>query len=253
MKKKFLSVIILLIFAFLFVVKVKLREDNSAKYTTTPEIKGVILPHHELAKELLNLSFEKIKENLTPDIIVIYGTNHYFPVSETYTTTKEVKDKFNINGVLVNNDRVGKDHSIQTILPYVKQYFPDSIVVPILVSTRYESLSDINRQAENFIKSFKSDKTLYIASVDFAHNVSLIEGLKKNDESIKSISNFDFQETIKYNDDHMDSATAMATFLSTMKNLNAMNWQIWFSSHGALLTGVKDLNGTSYVVGSFSR
>lgn len=221
--------------------------------TPKSKIQGIILPHHGLAKEILNNSFQKLEENISPDTIVIYGTNHYFPVSDTYTTTVEVKDEFRLDNILANNSRIQGDHSIQTILPYVNQYFPKAKIVPIIVSTKYQNVEDLNNTIKEFVKVFGSQNTLYIASVDFAHNVSLEEGLNKNKESIDNISKFNYSEILDYHDDHMDSPVAITTLLLTMQNLTAASWQLWYSSHGALITNSLDLQGTSYVVGTFSN
>lgn len=243
-----LSILVLIFFvAFrLFWIKQQSKKEQL-------NIQGIILPHHALAKDILNNSFIRLKENISPDIVVIYGANHYFPVSETYTTTTKIKNEYNLDNVLANDSRIKGDHSIQTILPYVSQYFPNSKIIPILVSTRYQNVGELNNSAKKFINAFGGQKTLYIASVDFAHNVSLDEGLNKNKESISNISSFNFGEILNYHDDHVDSPVAITTLLLTMENLKAKSWQLWYSSHGALITNVLDLEGTSYVVGSFSN
>ncbi len=234
------------------VVSVILANRNQQK-TTRSKIQGIVLPHHGLAKEILNNSFQMLKESVSPETIVIYGTNHYFPLSDTYTTTTEIRDEFKLDGILADNSRIKSDHSIQTILPYLKQYFPSSKVVPIIVSTKYQSVEDLDNMTRMFVKLFGSQETLYIASVDFAHNVSLEEGLNKNKESVESISKLNYPEILGYHDDHMDSPVAVTTLLLTMKNLAATSWQLQYSSHGALITNSLDLQGTSYVVGTFSN
>lgn len=216
-------------------------------------MQGIILPHHELAKEILNQSFQKLKENSNPKTIVIYGANHYFPISETYTSTRQIRNDFKLVNLLANDARVEKDHSIQTLLPYIKEYFPEAKVIPILVSTRYQSLEGLNSEVKNFLKAFGGEKTLYIASVDFAHNLSLEEGLSKNKESIENITNFDYENILKYQDDHIDSPLAITSLLLTMENLGATSWETWYTTHGALVTGNLDLNSTSYVIGSFTK
>jgi len=249
MKKFFLFLFVILFFVILFVLFENMHQQKPTKL----KIQGVILPHHTLAKEILNNSFKTLKENISPDVIVIYGTNHYFPISDTYTTTTEIKNEFNLDNVLADNTRIEKDHSIQTILTYINQYFTNVRVIPIIVSARYQNIEDLNKNVRKFINVFGYEKTLYIASVDFAHNVSLEEGLNKNKESINSISNFNYGEILRYNDDHLDSPLAMITFLLTMQGLGATSWQLWYSSHGALITNLLDLESTSYVVGSFSN
>lgn len=247
------------LFLFLFTVVLifftafRLFGNRHQQRDTSIKIQGVILPHHALAKDILNNGFIRLKKNIDPDTVVIYGTNHYFPVSETYTTTTKIKNEYNLDNVLASDSKIKGDHSIQTILPYISQYFPNSKVVPILVSTKYQDINDLNNNVKKFINAFGSQKTLYVASVDFAHNVSLEEGLNKNKESINNISSFNYGEILNYHDDHLDSPIAVTTLLLTMEDLNARSWQLWYSSHGALITNVLDLKGTSYLVGSFSN
>ena len=249
MKKFFLFLFLILSFVILFVLFENIHQQKPAKL----KIQGVIFPHHALAKEILNNSFKTLKENIDPDVIVIYGTNHYFPISDTYTTTTEIKNEFNLDNILADDTRIKGDHSIQTILPYINQYFSNVKIIPIIVSTKYQSIEDLNNNIRKFINVFGYEKTLYIASVDFAHNVSLEEGLNKNKESINSISNFNYGEILGYHDDHLDSPLAITTLLLTMQDLGVTSWQLWYSSHGALITNSLDLKSTSYVVGSFSN
>lgn len=216
---------------------------------TEAKIKGIILPHHDLAKEIFHTSLTRLKESQVPSTIVIYGTNHYFPESQTFTTTQEIQSKYNLDNVLVDNERIKKEHSIQTLTPYLNEYFPNVNIIPIIVSSRYE-MSELDSMSKTLIKILPED-TLYIASVDFSHNSTVESGLEKNKESIEAISKFDYQKVLDYHDDHIDSPVAISVFMKTMENLNAKTWETWISSHGGLITNSPTLNGTSYLVGAF--
>jgi len=213
------------------------------------DIKGVILPHHELAQELFHTSFERLQEVVDPSTIVIYGTNHYYPEGMTFTTTKETKEEYQIPNTLVDNKRIEKEHSIQTLLPYLNKYFPKSKIIPIIISSTYDS-GDLKNKTKYLVNNLPKD-TLYISSVDFSHNKTTSEGLLKNEESIKAISNFDYKTILDFKDDHIDSPVTITTLLLTMERLDAKNWETWYTSHGGLLLNKPDLQGTSYVVGVF--
>lgn len=216
---------------------------------TETKIKGIILPHHDLAKEIFHTSLTRLRESQTPSTIVIYGTNHYFPEGQTFTTTKEIQSKYNLSNVLVDNERIKKEHSVQTLTPYLNEYFPNINIIPIIVSSRYE-MGELDSMSKTLIKILPKD-TLYIASVDFSHNSTVESGLEKNKESIEAISKFDYQKVLDYHDDHMDSPVAISFFMKTMENLDAKTWETWISSHGGLITNNPLLNGTSYIVGVF--
>lgn len=212
-------------------------------------IKGIVLPHHDLAKPIFHSSLLKLKNIQTPSTIVIYGTNHYFSDGPIFTTTKEIQDKYNLKNVFINNDRIAKEHSIQTTSQYLVEYFPESNIIPIIISSQYNTkeIDDVS----NFLIEILPKDTLYVASVDFSHNSTVQSGLEKNEESIAAISTFDYQTILNYKDDHMDSPVAIATFMKTMESLGARTWETWESSHGGLITNSPTLNGTSYVVGVF--
>ncbi len=216
---------------------------------TEAKIKGIILPHHDLAKEIFHVSLARLKEAQTPSTIVIYGTNHYFPTGQTFTTSNEVQIKYNLVNVLVDDEKIKKEHSIQTLLPYLNEYFPNVEIIPIIISSQYD-MDKLDNMSKFLINTLPKD-TLFIASVDFSHNSTVESGLSKNKESIEAISTFDYQKVLDYHDDHMDSPVAISLFMKTMENLNAKTWETWSSSHGGLITNDPTLNGTSYVVGTF--
>lgn len=62
-----------------------------------------------------------------------------------------------------------KDHGVFEHLQFIQKYFPDAVIVPVLVSPRkiwwYEKLV-------KQIIQFRSDETLIIGSVDFSHYIS---------------------------------------------------------------------------------
>ena len=244
MKKK------ILVLPFLILPLFLLGKNESVPPPPEPKIGGVILPHHELADELFHDSFMRLKEKVNPKTIVVFGTNHYFPLSETFTTTLEADIKYNFEGVLVDNERIANEHSIQVVSKYIDEYFPEVEIVPIIVSDNLVNFEDIEWVINtNFLDKFSNP--FYIASVDFAHEVSLEEGLAKNDESIKSVANFDYDTILDYEDDHMDSPLSIITLLKVMEKLGFREWDTWHSSHGGLLENQLDYNGTSYVVGVF--
>lgn len=216
---------------------------------TEVKIKGIILPHHDLAKEIFHTSLTRLKESQIPSTVVIYGTNHYFPEGQTFTTTQEIQSKYDLDNVLVDNEKIKKEHSIQTLTPYLNEYFPNANIIPIIISSRYE-MNELDSMSKTLIKILPED-TLYIASVDFSHNNTVESGLEKNKESIEAISKFDYQKVLDYHDDHMDSPVAISVFMKTMENLNVKKWETWVSSHGGLIINNPLLNGTSYVVGVF--
>ena len=222
-------------------------------------VSGLILPHHKLAEELILSSLEKIK-NESYEYIVLIGPNHFVPESPTFVTADQIENfslatdvikkiRKNFPDVEINNPLVEKEHSIMLHLPYLQTYYPDAKILPLVISPRYQR-QDLKEKI-HFLTATLPKKTLYIASVDFSHNMMLLEAMKKNDESIKVLQAFDYQTLSSFQDDHTDSPVSLTLLLVAMEQKKSTHWETWVSSHGALLTGDQTVQGTSYVIGAF--
>ncbi len=226
---------------------------------TETEIKGLILPHHDLAKELIHSSITRVVEKNKPSVVVLLGPNHYYPgirylvtgFPQDYNYAREYTQQFQseLPGVIRDDEIVYNEHSIMTILPYLKEYVPSAQVVPLIIPGNIDE-KNINDRAQFLANSLPED-TLYIAAVDFSHESFLSLGLEKNDESIEAISSFDYKTIYEYQDDHLDSPVSIALLLKIMEYRQAQNWETWHSSHGAMLVDDLALRGTSYVIGVF--
>lgn len=225
------------------------------------QIKGIILPHHDLAKEYINSSLEKISKDQNYSNIVIIGPNHFeedfakfkstdvlsnYPISEEYVYQLE-----DLGLVILDKETIEKEHSINVPISYLQRYFPDAKYIPI-ISPFYFSKSEISRIASVLSVTLPED-TLYIASVDFAHEKMLLEAMENNRETEEAIANFDYEKIYQFQDDHTDSPASLGLLLNIMQRLNTTNWETWYNSHGALIENKPDLQGTSYMIGVFSK
>lgn len=263
--KILISFLILIVFLLLVFVARKdfyLKSQGKVASLSTQEsqIKGMILPHHDLAKELFITSLTKLQKTHSPSLFVIFGTNHYYYDSPDlitalsvydYPIDKELLRSFlkEFPSVLVNAKIIEQEHSITVPVLYLRNYFPDAKIIPFIVSSKFR-LFNIEEYAKYFADFFPKD-TVYIAAVDFSHGTDFQEAMAKNEESIKVISEFDYQALYRFKDDHLDSSVAVALLLKTMQTLNSTTWETWANSHSAFFTSDFASQGTSYVVGVF--
>jgi AmmeMemoRadiSam system protein B len=229
--------------------------------THTPQtpVRGLILPHHALADELIQKSFEKLK-NENYSYVVILGPNHYQPEVNSIITAKNIPDySFESEvatqvlqqypDIAIADELVAKEHSITLHLPYIEKYFPNARVMPFMISPTASKNDLFDKMG--YLTSILPTEALYIASVDFAHNVLQDEGLKNNQDSITAISNFDYQTLLSYDDVYMDSPLSIASLLKITQGQNATKFEVWENSHAAILEGDPQVLGTSYVIGVF--
>lgn len=222
-------------------------------------VRGLIIPHHDLADELIINTLERLAEVNSYDTVFVIGPNHFFPESETVVTAEDlepfpvdsefvVRLNSEFEDVTEDPELVKNEHSINIPTKYIYEYFPEVRFVPLVVSPYYNE--DILSQIALFTSESASDKSLFVLAVDFSHDLGMDEALKKNEESIGALSNFDYQEILTFTDENLDSPVATVLFLKILKNLEATEWTTLHSTHGSVIQGVPDLSGTSYVVGT---
>lgn len=224
---------------------------------TEKKISGIILPHHDFAREILTQSYEILDKNY--DLVVIIGPNHFYPeIREVITSdsesglniSDELVSKFieRVGGIEVNNEVVEGEHSIGLQKKYLEEYLPEAGVLPIVVPPNLDE-EDI----ENLVNSLSGlpPNTLFMASVDFAHDMTYLEAIGNNKESIEAISSFDYSKINSYDDRHMDSQKSIVVLLKIMQKLDALDFRVLHDTHGALLVDDPTLQGTSYIVGIF--
>lgn len=227
----------------------------------TQNIRGIILPHHDLAREYIVASLERISKNQNPKTVVIIGPNHYEPQAAKFISATNVLDYpvqeefvnrlYMLQKTTLNQAAVENDHSIITPLSYLKNYFPDAEFIPLLAPPYFDT-SDISQIAMYLSRSLPQD-TLFVASVDFSHNTQAVEASTKNRQSEETIKNFDFETLYQYKDDHIDSPSSIGLLLSTMQRLGSTTWELWYDSHGAFIEDKAALQGTSYLIGVFTQ
>lgn len=236
----------------------KIAGVNSEK--TYSSLSGLVLPHHELAKELIIKTLSVIKANQDFKYIVVIGPNHFRPESECLASTEKLKnfrlaseyfEKLKNSDIKVDWDEtlLANEHSVNIPISYLYNYFPEAKFIPIIVSLYCEEKKLL--AISDWLAKTMPANTLYVAGVDFSHGKMWAEALHNNEETINVISHFDYQKLYSFKDDYLDSPASMAILMMLMEKLNKKSWETWYSSHGALITGQLLNQSTGYVIGTF--
>jgi AmmeMemoRadiSam system protein B len=225
------------------------------------KIRGLVLPHHDLAKELIIRSVRKLA-TIDPGIktIIILSPNHYRPDSPTFTTADKLRDfaidtdrinkiKTKFPRLAVDDQLLENEHGLYVPMGFLRQFFPQATFVPMAISPHFDN-GRLREMAE-ILETSASAETLWVASTDFSHEHTINDAAIYDKETIQTIANFDYAKLEQYTDDHLDSPAAMMTVMYAVQEAGGKNWKTWYESHGAIILGKNDLVGTSYVSGIF--
>ncbi|GAI70832.1 unnamed protein product, partial [marine sediment metagenome] len=198
----FLSIVLILNFT-------NTIEVFAADSRNKQDIVSGVVPHHLLAKDIMEDFFSYISSREKPKTIVILSPDHFqsgilMESNSFITIALDSNDKeFNNlkvdtllwgklvkeNKMILNNSAVIAEHGVTTLLPYIRKYFPETNILPILIP------ADITKeQVEQLVKTINENtlfNTIVVASVDFSHYLPSRAADFHDAKSIRVLLNFE--------------------------------------------------------------
>lgn len=163
-------------------------------------LSGITVPHHLLADRLVALGF-RAASGFSYKRIVILTPDHFRQTDKPFATTQRgfetvegtvVTDKQAVGQLLGAGDWIeesclfDKDHGIRAMLPFVKHYFPDAVIVPVAVSIR-ASRADWDRMADALAPLVDRD-VLIVESTDFSHYLPQHESRRFDQQTLNVLA-----------------------------------------------------------------
>jgi MEMO1 family protein len=163
---------------------------------------GVIMPHHLAVGEHISRFYQGMAEWKNPQTVYVVSPNHY-DEGQAYIQTCgecvfgtaegdlfldiEVIERLNV--ATVRDETFVKEHGIFAHSPFIKHFFPEAKIVPILLRSDI-SEEDIVLLSE-WLDDNLRDEDLLIASIDFSHYKTIEEADKDDALTNVAIVNFD--------------------------------------------------------------
>lgn len=254
-KKLFFSIVIILIGIGVLVFAIK--GANSAK------ISAVIVPHHDLAKDLRSDFLADISKKIQPKTIILVSPNHFFAGNYDVITTGKVwnlgsnllyADKSKIQSLLNDNliylqdSAFFREHGITNILNPISVNFPSAKIIPIIIKEN-TSIQKIKPIVENLNKNCRRD-CLVIASVDCSHyQPADIAGLH-DDFTLRALSTLNQDNILQSEVDSPESLYFAASWAKLHSN-NYFN--LFKNTNSGIINNNQDVETTSYILGSFEQ
>lgn len=259
MKKSILIAFFIVIISFLIIFLLVNFHINNKKI----QINGLIVNHHLFASNLIDQTFSAAADN-KPSVIVLISPNHFnFGKYQLLTTQKnwptiygELTSNKIISYQIINNSDLKiedlvfeKEHGIFNIIPYLKKYYPESTVVPIIIKETIsnDQIDELASQLNNILPA----DALIIGSFDFSHNKIDAEADKNDEKSLMILQNLDYLNTI---DLDIDSTKGLRLVLEYLFLKQTKKFQLIAHSSSAKITNnLTTTENTSYIDGIFTN
>ena len=175
------------------------------------DIVSGVVPHHLLAEDIIEDFFIYISSQENPETIILLSPDHFqsgiLNDNNTFITLNwesgSEKEEFNNikidsllakklaveNKIALNSSAIVYDHGITNLIPYIKKYLPNTMLLPVLIP------ADITKeQVEQLVKTIDENtlfNTIVVASVDFSHYLPSMAANFHDTKSIRVLLNFE--------------------------------------------------------------
>ena len=174
--------------------------EQRPAFTPPQGVTGITVPHHLLAADLIARGFWAASAG-DYDRIILLAPDHFRAVKGAFATTYE--DLSTVFGAVQSDDAsiarllaapeiferldtVADEHGLMAVAPFIAQFFPDAVVVPVLGSINATEADW--RAAADALAPLLDGRTLIVQSTDFSHYRPLSEAIARDQETLAAIA-----------------------------------------------------------------
>jgi AmmeMemoRadiSam system protein B len=223
-----------------------------------------VIPHHLFVSNYIANFFSQ-RANDPPKTVILIGPNHENVGQNDIITTRKtwqtdfgmlqpdeaIIDKLVKDGVVsLASDPFENEHAIGGLTAYIKYYFRESTVVPLLFKSR-TGLDEVIRLSQ-ILSPLLDEEIFFVASVDFSHYLTAKQAEMNDEVTLKYMQSFDIEGIMKLDEqDFLDSPAAIATLFSTMQLKGISSFDILYHTNSGILSKSENTQTTSYFVINF--
>lgn len=227
---------------------------------------ALITSHHFLAKDLIAQTFANINSSQIKTIIII-SPDHFNQIDDasclTQTTLNTswktpfglvdsdqnfIRDISQKKSFCQNLNTFRGEHGIYTLTPFIKNYFPNAKIVP-LVLKQNSDLAYYHNLGQEISKTVNLNETLLVVSSDFSHHATVDQAIKNDQKSIELLPHKKVEEISSITNDCQQCTAFLFGYLT---NINT-DFNLVSNQNSYDLSGEKNNNITSYVNAYFSQ
>jgi AmmeMemoRadiSam system protein B len=219
---------------------------------------GGIVTHHFLASGLMVRFFAGLRGQPSPETIILLGPNHFHqgladisisslpwktPFGVLQTDRQLVRQITKAIQLPEDTEAFTGEHSVGVLIPFLKYYFPQSRVVPVLIDVNADT-KRLHQLRDVLSARMMNPKTLLLLSMDFSHDSVAAIADARDEQAQAVISSMDASKTEGL---WVDCRKGLWLLLESLKGPGCDRVQINEHTNSAQLTGKPDQpNVTSY-------
>lgn len=202
------------------------------KEVAAKHISGGIVPHHDLASPLIAQFFYELREHnpKVENIIILAPKHEEMKQIQIFTGMVRwqtefgdleqndlmIRDLLTRKSISLNQEEFVDEHSVKVLTPFIKYYFPQAKIVPILFTAQHDYQSSLALADD--LRFLLKTENVVIASIDFSHYLPNDRAAICDEKSLRVIEDLDYEEASKLNGDYVDSPAALTVFLKLMQS-----------------------------------
>jgi AmmeMemoRadiSam system protein B len=240
--------------------KQELEETFRKNESTIPVdgIQAMITSHHYLAKDLIAKTFSKVNKEKIKKVILV-SPDHFKQIKnrQCLILTGNLGWKTVFGDLEPISDEVEKitknkefcedtnsfrgEHGIYTLVPFVKNYFPEAKILPLILKPK-NNFEDFYNLGKEIANDFDKDKTMMVISSDFSHYVTESEAQLQDKQSIEILKTKDKEKIPLINNDCPQCIAFLLGYLGKKPEFNLIE-----KSNSFEISGENKDYVTSYV------
>lgn len=244
----------------------ELFEKSFANVAVEPEVKkvyGAIASHHLLSANSMAELFTSLQGQEIATIVVV-GPNHFNtgnnkilitdnPYRTPYGVLEpdiEVINKLIKGGLVAKEEKpFNEEHSISTLVPYIKRAWPEVKLVPIIVKASVDD--ELAEHLGLQLQKHLPEKSLVLVSCDFAHHVDKKTAEEYDKKSLEVLNNFNLDDVYKM---EVDSPASIYTLFAYLKQKESQKFVLVKNTNAAEILKMPEYDDvTSYIFGYFIK
>ncbi|MFA4890911.1 MAG: AmmeMemoRadiSam system protein B [Candidatus Gracilibacteria bacterium] len=209
-----------------------------------------ILPHHLIHSDFIAGYFAKLAATQDISTFIVIGPNHFDRGEESIAVSKygystpygELEVNSDIVNALLDGDYAGWDagafdeeHSISSLVPYIKRNFPNAKIVPITL--KYRNLDENLDELVADLTELLGPNDFVLGSIDFSHYMWQNVADFHDELSRTVIETFDFDQIDEL---EIDSRPSLYTVMRYAESIGAEKAEIVAHTNSADKVGGKD-------------